>query len=45
MRHSIPRKVARDVATLWLDHRQKDGAAIHEKQGALRFALPVTHFT
>ncbi|GMO26134.1 hypothetical protein TM239_68430 [Bradyrhizobium sp. TM239] len=45
MRHSIPRKVVHDVATLWVGSQTKDGAAIHDEAGRLRFALPVTHFT
>jgi hypothetical protein len=45
MRHSIPRKAAQNVATLWAGSQTKDGAAIHRENGALQFALPVTHFT
>ncbi|MDA9530519.1 hypothetical protein [Bradyrhizobium sp. CCBAU 25338] len=33
MRHSIPRKVAQDVATLQAGSKTKDGAAIHDEAG------------
>jgi len=46
MRHSIPRKVAHDIAMLWAGSQTKIGAAIHDemKNGAVRFARPVHAF-